>query len=104
MGPLTTYPSRDSYGAVRATRWGETAFPSPIREQPSSPPWRDKKVAMVHDWCPSFRGGERVLAQFCKLFPGADVFTLFDFLPGDIKDEFFPGTVFHTSGANRLPM
>ena len=33
------------------------------------------KIAIVHDWCPSFRGGERVLAELCKLFPAADVFT-----------------------------
>ena len=33
----------------------------------------------------------------------ANVFTLFDFLPRDIKDEYFRGTTFHTSIANRLP-
>jgi len=74
------------------------------RESPSPLLGRDKKVAIVHDWCPSFRGGERVLAQLSKLFPGAEIFTLFDFLPRDVKDEFFAGVAFHTSGANRLPM
>lgn len=63
-----------------------------------------KRVAMVHDWCPAFRGGERVLAQLCSLFPNADVFTLFDFLTPETKREFFPNVVFHTSPANRLPM
>lgn len=63
-----------------------------------------QKVAIVHDWCPSFRGGERVLAEFCRMFEGADVFTLFDFLPPDVKKEHFPGVVFHTSIANRLPL
>jgi hypothetical protein len=62
-----------------------------------------KSVALVHDWCPSFRGGERVLAELCRQFEGANVYTLFDFLPRHIKDEFFAGTPFHTSIANRLP-
>ena len=62
-----------------------------------------KRVALVHDWCPSFRGGERVLAEFCQLFEGANVYTLFDFLPQQVKEEFFAGTAFHTSIANRLP-
>jgi glycosyltransferase involved in cell wall biosynthesis len=62
-----------------------------------------KRIAIVHDWCPSFRGGERVLAELCKLFRGADVFTLFDFLPDDIKKQHFRGVDFHTSIANRIP-
>ena len=41
---------------------------------------RDLRVAVVHDWCPTFRGGERVLARICRQFPRAEVFTLFDFL------------------------
>lgn len=66
-------------------------------------PDRAAKVAIVHDWCPDFRGGERVLSRICSLFPNAKVFTLFDFLPKDIKDEFFEGVEFETSVANRLP-
>jgi glycosyltransferase involved in cell wall biosynthesis len=62
-----------------------------------------RAVALVHDWCPSFRGGERVLAELCRLFEGASVYTLFDFLPPQIKEEFFARAVFHTSIANRLP-
>jgi glycosyltransferase involved in cell wall biosynthesis len=76
-------------------------LPASMMESPHS---RDGRVAIIHDWCPAFRGGERVVAQLCRLFPGANIFTLFDFLPRDIKDEFFPGVVFHTSVANRLPM
>jgi glycosyltransferase involved in cell wall biosynthesis len=62
-----------------------------------------KSIAIVHDWCPAFRGGERVLAELCRLFKGAEVFTLFDFLSGPIKAEHFPGVTFRTSIANRLP-
>ncbi len=62
------------------------------------------RVAVVHDWCPAFRGGERVLARICRQFPKADVFTLFDFLPPEVKEEYFVGIPFHTSPANRLPL
>jgi len=62
-----------------------------------------KRIAIVHDWCPHFRGGERVVAELCKIFKGAEVFTLFDFLSPEDKQEHFPGVVFHTSLANRIP-
>ncbi|GAB4361948.1 MAG: glycosyltransferase family 4 protein [Oricola sp.] len=67
-------------------------------------PDRSARVAIVHDWCPDFRGGERVLSRICGLFPNSEVFTLFDFLPAEIKEEFFPDVEFHTSFANRLPL
>lgn len=57
----------------------------------------------MHDWCPDFRGGERVLARLCRLFPEADVFTLFDFLDPEVKERHFPGRTFRTSPLNRLP-
>lgn len=34
------------------------------------------RVALVHDWLVSTRGGESVLASFCRLFPNAPVYTL----------------------------
>lgn len=61
------------------------------------------RIAIVHDWCPNFRGGERVLAELCRMFKGAEVFTLFDFLSPEEKEQHFPGVVFHTSIANRIP-
>jgi glycosyltransferase involved in cell wall biosynthesis len=69
-----------------------------VRPQPA-----DRTVALVHDWCPDFRGGERVLAELCRLFPGGDVFTLFDFLDAEVKREHFDGVRFQTSVADRLP-
>lgn len=33
------------------------------------------KVALVHYWLVSMRGGERVLESLCRMFPDADVFT-----------------------------
>jgi glycosyltransferase involved in cell wall biosynthesis len=34
------------------------------------------RVAIVHDWIVSMRGGERVLESLCRLYPRAPVFTL----------------------------
>jgi glycosyltransferase involved in cell wall biosynthesis len=34
------------------------------------------KVAIVHDWLVTFRGGERVLEAICELYPAADIYTL----------------------------
>ncbi|MDX7950263.1 glycosyltransferase [Lichenihabitans sp. Uapishka_5] len=64
---------------------------------------RSTSMAIVHDWCPSYRGGERVLAELCKLTDAPDVFTLFDFLPCDVKEAHFASATFHTSIVNRLP-
>src|SRR5438034_9925465 len=36
----------------------------------------EPRVAIVHDWLVSMRGGERVLEWLCRLYPRADVFTL----------------------------
>jgi glycosyltransferase involved in cell wall biosynthesis len=35
------------------------------------------RVALVHYWLVNHRGGEKVLEAICKIFPGADIFTLF---------------------------
>ncbi len=34
------------------------------------------RVAIVHDWLVSMRGGERVLESLCRLYPQAPIFTL----------------------------
>ncbi len=34
------------------------------------------RVALVHDWLVSMRGGERVFEHLCEMFPQADVYTL----------------------------
>ena len=36
---------------------------------------RTMKTALIHYWMTAMRGGENVFAEFCKLFPDADVFT-----------------------------
>ena len=37
------------------------------------------KVALVHDWLTGTRGGEKVLLELVRMYPGAPVFTLFHF-------------------------
>ena len=37
------------------------------------------RVALVHDWLTGTRGGEKVLLELVRMFPGAPVFTLFHF-------------------------
>ena len=36
-----------------------------------------EKIAVIHDWLNGMRGGEKVLEEILKIFPQADVFTLF---------------------------
>ena len=39
------------------------------------------RVAIVHDWLVTYAGSERVVEQLLRLYPQADLFTLFDFMP-----------------------
>jgi glycosyltransferase involved in cell wall biosynthesis len=36
-----------------------------------------EKVAIIHDWLNGMRGGEKVLEEILRIYPDADVFTLF---------------------------
>ena len=60
------------------------------------------RVAIVHDWLEVYAGAERVLEQLLKMWPGADVFTLVDFLP-DQHRGFLGDSTVHTSFIQRLP-
>jgi len=40
-------------------------------------PTEDLRVALVHYWLVGQRGGEKVLEALCRMFPSADIFTLF---------------------------
>jgi glycosyltransferase involved in cell wall biosynthesis len=44
------------------------------------------RVALVHDWLTGTRGGEKVLLELVRMFPGAPVYTLFHF-PGSQAAE-----------------
>lgn len=52
---------------------------SPETSQPVVAPGaggRPLKVAIVHYWLVTMRGGEKVVEELCKLYPQADIFTL----------------------------
>jgi glycosyltransferase involved in cell wall biosynthesis len=58
---------------------------------------------LVHDWLRTWNGGsERVVAQILKVFPGADVFTLFDTIPAEHRGG-LEGSKVTTSFLQRLP-
>ncbi|MEO8341320.1 MAG: glycosyltransferase [Nitrospirota bacterium] len=60
------------------------------------------KVALVHDWLVSMRGGERCFEVLCELFPDADVFTLVH-RKGDISPVIEKHSI-QTSFIQRLPL
>lgn len=65
--------------------------------------WSGLDIAIVHDWCPSWRGGERVAAGLARLSGARTLYTLFDFLDDELKAREFAGVAFKTSPAQRLP-
>jgi len=66
-----TYPDVDRTISVEST---------PV--EPVSNP-QHPRVALVHDFLYVYAGAERVLEQMLEVFPEADLFALFDFLPKD---------------------
>jgi glycosyltransferase involved in cell wall biosynthesis len=61
-----------------------------------------RRVAVVHDWLVTWGGAERVLEQMLLCIPGADVFTLVDFLPHDARAR-LTAQRFTPSSVQRLP-
>jgi glycosyltransferase involved in cell wall biosynthesis len=59
------------------------------------------RVALVHDWLTGMRGGEKVLAELCAIFPEAPIFTLFHF-PGSVSPAIESHPI-HTSFLQRAP-
>jgi UDP-N-acetylmuramyl pentapeptide phosphotransferase/UDP-N-acetylglucosamine-1-phosphate transferase/glycosyltransferase involved in cell wall biosynthesis len=60
------------------------------------------RVAIVHDFLYTYAGAEKVLEQILEVYPEADVFSLFDFVPAD-KREFLKNKLVHTSFLQGLP-
>lgn len=60
------------------------------------------RVAIVHDFLYTYCGAERVVEQLIEVFPGCDVFSLFDFLPDDQRG-FLKGKRVTTSFIQHLP-
>lgn len=59
------------------------------------------KVAFVHDWLVTCRGGEKVLEALLPLYPDAPVFTLF-YDPAAMPESIRGRKIFFPAGLNRL--
>jgi glycosyltransferase involved in cell wall biosynthesis len=60
-----------------------------------------RRVAIVHEWLSSMRGGEKVVEAFCGMFPGADIHTLFH-VPGSVSGAIEAHPI-HTSFLQKFP-
>ncbi len=59
------------------------------------------RVALIHDWLITTRGGEKCLEAFCELYPQADVYTLV-YLP-DRVSSLIKSMNIHASRLNNVP-
>jgi glycosyltransferase involved in cell wall biosynthesis len=59
------------------------------------------RVAIVHDWLLTYRGGENVLNAITELYPQADIYTLF-YSKGKVHAEIEKHSIF-TSFLNKIP-
>ena len=60
------------------------------------------KVALVHDWLESWGGGENVLVELLHAYPGADVFTLVDYLAPEDRQRLGAARI-ATTWLQRMP-
>ena len=65
-------------------------------------PLAGKRVAIVHDFLYVYAGAEKVLEQILEVFPEADLFSLFDFLPKEQRG-FLKGKPVKTTFIQNLP-
>ncbi|HSI36630.1 MAG: glycosyltransferase family 4 protein [Phycisphaerae bacterium] len=63
---------------------------------------RNRKIAVVHDFLYCYAGAERVLEQILNVYPDADLFALFDFLPEGERD-FIQNKPVNTTFIQRMP-
>ncbi|KQO54503.1 glycosyltransferase family 4 protein [Sphingomonas sp. Leaf257] len=60
------------------------------------------KIAIVHDWLTTYRGGERVVEELLRMYPEADLFSIVDFME-DRDRHMLQGRVPKTSFIQRMP-
>lgn len=61
------------------------------------------KTAIIHDWLITYGGAERVLEEMLAVFPDADLFALYDFIPPD-RRGFIRDKRVTTSFLQRFPL
>ena len=60
------------------------------------------QTAVVHEWLVTYAGSERVAEQMLQLYPDADLFSLVEFLPDELK-FFIQHRPVNTSFLQHLP-
>jgi glycosyltransferase involved in cell wall biosynthesis len=60
------------------------------------------KIAIVHDWLVGYAGGEKVLEQILTVYPGANLFSIVDFLSTEQRG-FIKNKAVNTSFIQKLP-
>ncbi len=61
------------------------------------------RIAIVHEWLVNYAGSERVVESFTNIWPGADVYSLVDFLTEKHRDIILKGKRANTSFIQKLP-
>ncbi|MFC5430211.1 glycosyltransferase family 4 protein [Paraburkholderia denitrificans] len=61
------------------------------------------RVALVHDWLASYAGSERVVEQILKLWPDAELFSVVDYFPEELRADVLRGKRATTSFIQKLP-
>jgi glycosyltransferase involved in cell wall biosynthesis len=74
----------------------------PARPMPDHRQLENLRIAIVHDWLDTWRGGESALAEVLAIYPHADLYALVDFLPPELRAH-LRGKHAHTSFLQRLP-
>lgn len=63
---------------------------------------RPLRVALVHDWLDTWGGAENVLCELLRLYPDADLYTLIDVMPAELRRRLAPREA-RTSWLQHLP-
>ena len=61
-----------------------------------------KRIAIVHEWFTSRAGSEKVVEQILRIYPNADLYSLVDFLPEELR-YFIQHKPVNTSFIQQLP-
>lgn len=69
---------------------------------PVSNPFANVRIAVVHDWLDTWRGGENVLAEVLAIVPHAELYALVDFLPERLRPRLL-GKHAHATFLQHLP-
>jgi glycosyltransferase involved in cell wall biosynthesis len=63
----------------------------------------EPRVAIVHEWLVNYAGSERVTEQLLRMYPGADLFAVVDFLSDSERTAFLGGRRARTTFIQNLP-